>query len=151
MPDGLAGVAQGFPTVLKDLKAAAGPRVAIVGLTYYDPFLAFYLNGTTGPARANQSLAYITQLNGLLVSDYTAAGIPYANEPAVFDSHDSSPVTIANVGTEPANVQAICTDTWMCVGSPFGPDDHPNNVGYMLIARAIVSALPKPWNIAVIK
>jgi lysophospholipase L1-like esterase len=147
----LAGVAQGFPALLKDLKAAAGPRVSIVGLTYYDPFLAFYLDGTTGPARANQSLDYITQLNELLVTDYTAAAIPYANEPAEFDSHDKAPVALDNVGTIPANVQAICTDTWMCVGSPFGPDDHPNNVGYMLIARSIVAVLPKPWNITVIK
>jgi hypothetical protein len=151
VPDGLAGVVEGLPTVLKDLKDAAGPRVAIVGLTYYDPFLAFYLDGSTGPARATQSLDYITQLNALLVRDYTLAAIPIANEPAVFNSHDHTPISLANVGTVPANVFAICADTWMCVGSPFGPDDHPNNVGYMLIARSIVAALPKPWNIAVVK
>ncbi len=151
VPEALASVVKGFPTVLKDLKAAAGPRVALVGLTYYDPFLAFYLDGKTGPARAKQSLAYITQLNGILAKDYTAAGIPYANEPAALHSHDTSLVKLDNVGTIPANVQAVCTDTWMCVGSPFGPDDHPNNVGYMLIARAIVAVLPSPWRIAVVK
>ncbi len=151
VPAGLVGVVAGFPTVLKDLKAAAGPGVAIVGLTYYDPFLAFYLHPSDGPTVANQSLAYITQLNAILAKDYTAAGIPYANGASIFDSQDSSPVALPNVGTVPANVKAICTDTWMCVGAPFGPDDHPNNAGYWLIARGLVAALPAPWRIPVVK
>jgi hypothetical protein len=151
VPDGLAGVADGLPTVIKDLQGAAGPNVTIVGLTYYDPFLAFYLNGSFGPATASQSLVYITELNALLVKDYGAAGIPWADEPAVFNSHDTSPVAVENVGTVPENVRSICADTWMCVGAPFGPDDHPNNLGYMLIARAIVADLPSPWRITAVK
>jgi lysophospholipase L1-like esterase len=151
VPTALAGVSKGFPTVLNDLKAAAGPNVSFVGLTYYDPFLAFYLNGASGPAIANASLAYIDQLNTILAADYKAADIPYANEPAAFNSSDSSRVTVGNVGVEPANVKAICEYTWMCVGRPFGPDDHPNNAGYWLIARAIVAALPSPWRITTVK
>jgi lysophospholipase L1-like esterase len=151
VPTALAGVKKGFPTLLSDLKAAAGPKVAIVGEIYYDPFLAFYLNGPTGPAIANASLSYIDQLNALLTADYEAAKIPFANTAAAFDTSDSTRVTIDNVGSEPANVKTICTYTWMCVGAPFGPDDHPNNAGYMLIAKAIVAALPAPWHIAKVK
>jgi len=151
VPQQLAGVRADFPTVLKELKAAAGPKVALVGLTYYDPFLAFYLNGPSGPAIANESVADIDQLNDLLVADYASAHIPYANGAAAFKSSDTSRVTLSNVGTIPANVQAICTYTWMCVGAPFGPDDHPNNAGYWLLARAMVAVLPAPWRITTIK
>jgi hypothetical protein len=151
VPQQLAGVRADLPTVLEELKAAAGPKVALVGLTYYDPFLAFYLNGPTGPAIANESVADIDQLNDLLIADYASAHIPYANGAAAFKSSDTSRVALGNVGTIPANVQAICTYTWMCVGSPFGPDDHPNNAGYWLIARAMVAALPAPWRITTIK
>lgn len=151
VPQQLAGVRADFPTVLEDLKAAAGPQVALVGLTYYDPFLAFYLNGPSGPAIANESVAAIDQLNDILVADYASAHIPYANGAAAFKSSDTSRVALGNVGTIPANVQAICMYTWMCVGSPFGPDDHPNNAGYWLIARALVAALPAPWRITTIK
>jgi hypothetical protein len=151
VPQQLAGVRADFPTVLEELKAAAGPKVALVGLTYYDPFLAFFLNGPSGPAIANESVADINQLNDILVADYANAHIPYANGAAAFKSSDTSRVTLGNVGTIPANVQAICTYTWMCVGPPFGPDDHPNNAGYWLIARAMVAALPAPWRITTIK
>ncbi len=147
----LAGVRADFPTVLKDLKAAAGPHVALVGFTYYDPFLAFYLNGASGPAIANQSVEAIDQLNAILKADYDAAGIPTANGAAAFNSSDTSRITLGNVGTIPANVEAICSYTWMCVGTPFGPDDHPNNAGYWLLARAIVAALPAPWRITTVK
>ncbi len=147
----LAGVRADFPTVLKDLKAAAGPKVALVGFTYYDPFLAFYLNGSGGPAIANETVAAIDQLNTILKADYASAGIPYANGASAFDSSDTSRITLGNVGTIPANVEAICTYTWMCVGRPFGPDDHPNNAGYWLLARALVAALPAPWRITTVK
>lgn len=147
----LAGVTKGFPAVLDQLKAAAGPKVALVGLTYYDPFLAFYLNGPSGPSYANVSLSAIDQLNTILAADYKAAGIPYADGAAAFNSSDTTRIPLDNVGTIPANVEAICTYTWMCVGHPFGPDDHPNNAGYMLIARAIVAALPAPWRISTVK
>jgi hypothetical protein len=96
-------------------------------------------------------MAAIDQLNTILAADYTSAHIPYANGALAFKSSDTSRVTLGNVGTIPENVQAICTYTWMCVGSPFGPDDHPNNAGYWLIARAIVKALPVPWRITTVK
>jgi hypothetical protein len=75
----------------------------------------------------------------------------FKNGAAAFNSSDTSRITLGNVGTIPANVEAVCTYTWMCVGSPFGPDDHPNNAGYWLLARAIVAALPPPWRITTVK
>jgi lysophospholipase L1-like esterase len=51
--------------------------------------------------------------------------------------------TVPNVGTIPLNVEEACELTWMCYSAPFGPDDHPNDAGYALIAQAIFAALPK--------
>ena len=48
---GLAGVKRDMPSVLHQLRSAAGPYVSFVGLTYADPFLARYVK-PAGPVPA---------------------------------------------------------------------------------------------------
>jgi len=140
---GIAAVKVDLPKILSQLKAAAGPQVRFVGLLYADPFLAHYFNGADGPSEATASLVDVTQLNAVLLSAYTAAGVPSANVPGISNLDNSSLVTVPNVGTIPENVEDTCEETWMCYGAPFGPDDHPNDAGYALIAQAIFAALPR--------
>ena len=140
---GIAAVNVDLPKILAQLKAAAGPQVHFVGLLYSDPFLAHYFNGTAGPDEATESLDAITQLNTVLLAAYTAAGVASANVPGIVDLDNTSLVTVPNVGTIPTNVEETCELTWMCYSTPFGPDDHPNDAGYSLIAQAIFAALPK--------
>jgi hypothetical protein len=142
---GVAAVREYLPRILKELKGAAGPNVHFVGLEYADPFLGYYLNGTTGPAIATQSLVAMTAMNTVLGNAYDAASIPVANVPGAYASDNNSPRALANVGTIPQNVDTVCTWTWMCTPPPFGPDDHPNNAGYMIIAQSIVATLPTTW------
>ncbi len=59
--------------------------------------------------------------------------------------NDNTTVTLDNVGTIPLNVEMACRLSWFCYGAPFGPDDHPNNAGYSIIASTIQAALPKSW------
>jgi len=33
----------------------------------------------------------------------------------------------------------------MCRAYPWGPDDHPNDLGYEQIAKEMVRALPSTW------
>jgi hypothetical protein len=33
----------------------------------------------------------------------------------------------------------------MCQPAPFGPDDHPNDEGYLLIADAMTAVIPNSW------
>jgi hypothetical protein len=134
-----------LPIILHDLTDVAGSRVRFVGFEYEDPFLARYLDGPAGPALATETLVDVNALNEVLQKVYVAASIPIANLPATFKSEDSTPVTIDNVGAIPENVAVICNLTWMCQPAPFGPDDHPNNEGYMSIAEAIAAKLPKSW------
>lgn len=142
---GIAFVRNDLPKVVQQLKAAAGPNVFFVGLEYYDPFLAHYLSGSTGPAVATASLVDMNQLNADLDSGYSAAGIAVANVPGAFQMNDTTRVDVPNVGEIPQNVAEACLLTWMCEPAPFGPDDHPDNAGYMVIAESIAAVLPAKW------
>jgi hypothetical protein len=142
---GIAAVRLNMPTVLRKLKAAAGPHVHFVGLNYADPFLYRYVKGGPGPSRAQQSLTIMTHLNRALVTAYRSAGVSVADVAARFKSSDTAPTTLARFGTVPTNVAEVCQLTWMCAARPFGPDDHPNKTGYMVIAQTIVAALPSQF------
>jgi hypothetical protein len=41
----------------------------------------------------------------------------------------------------PPNVAAICALTWMCAHPPRGPNEHANDAGYRVIARAFWRAI----------
>jgi hypothetical protein len=142
---GINYVRQDMPKILKILQGAAGPNVHFVGLEYSDPFLGYYLDNADGPTLASETLTDMTLMNTTLAAAYGAAGIPVANVPGAYQSDNNSPYTLANVGTIPQNVAITCQWTWMCTPAPFGPDDHPNNAGYMIIAKSIVETLPTKW------
>jgi lysophospholipase L1-like esterase len=134
-----------IPKIVKDLRFAAGPHVRMVGLEYNDPFLAHYFIGSQGPAEALSTLSAMNRMNAALHHAYTSVGVKVADVPAFFRMNDTKPVVIPNEGTIPENVKAACDLTWLCYSSPFGPDDHPNDAGYSLIAKAILNELPKRW------
>jgi hypothetical protein len=141
----VAAVQVDMPKILVDLKAAAGPNVRFVGLEYNDPYLSHYLDGATGPADATATLLAMNQMNAVLGQVYANAGVAVANVPALFQTENNTSVTMANVGTIPENVEEACALTWDCYSAPFGPDDHPNDAGYALIAQAIAAVLPASW------
>lgn len=140
---GVAAVKVDMPKILKILQAAAGPHVHFVGIEYSDPFLAHYLDGADGPEEATETLVAMNELNATLGAAFTAAGVAIADVPALSQLDNSTLVTVPNVGTIPENVEETCALTWMCYSQPFGPDDHPNDAGYAVIAQAIFAALPR--------
>lgn len=142
---GIAAVGVDLPKVIAQLKAAANPQVHFVGIEYADPYLGYYFRGPSGPAQATATLVGMDQLDELLGAIYTKAGIPVANVPEVFEINDNTPTALDNVGNVPTNVEKACQLSWFCYGTPFGPDDHPNDAGYSLIASAIQAVLPKNW------
>ena len=141
----VALVREYLPRILKILKEAAGPNVHFVGLEYEDPFLGYYFNGSSGPTIATETLEAMSSMNATLFQVYSKANIAIANVPGAYLSENDSPRTLANVGTIPQNVDTACLLTWICTPPPYGPDDHPNNAGYLTIARAIVATLPAKW------
>jgi hypothetical protein len=61
---------------------------------------------------------------------------------AAFGTSDfSDPVTVAGAGTLPHNVAMVCRLTWECTNPPRGPNQHPNQAGYAVIARAFLRAV----------
>jgi len=142
---GIAAVKADMPRLLKVLKDAAGPHVKFVGLEYYDPFLSHYFDGASGPAVATETLNVMNQLNAVLSQAYSAAGAGVADVPTYFQMNVTTRETLDNVGVIPVNVQQACNLTWMCQPAPFGPDDHPNDEGYLQIANSMVPVIPPSW------
>jgi len=143
--EGINYVVHDLPKILKILQGAAGPNVHFVGLEYSDPYLGYYLIGSTGPAVAAATLTAFNRLNATLAHAYNSAGVPVANVPGSYKNDNETPEVMAHVGKIPENVAVECQWTWICTPPPFGPDDHPNNAGYMIIARDIVATLPTTW------
>ena len=130
-------VAAHLPPILAALRAAAGPKVPIVGMNYYNPFLAAWF---VSPALAAESTEKLAAFNGLLGAIYRFFRMPVADVAAAFHTDDGTPVPEA--GGIPVNVLAICQLTYMCEPAPVGPNIHANSLGYGAIAQAFLEAMP---------
>jgi lysophospholipase L1-like esterase len=144
---GIDSVRRQLPAILSDLRAAAGPRVVIVGVGHYDPFVAGIDAGSVDRDFAVASLSVIDHLDAVLRSVYATFGVPMADVLSSFDQsaplHDSS-TGGSSVEDRTAQVEneRVCELTWMCRPPPYGPNLHPDDEGYRVIARAILSVLP---------
>jgi lysophospholipase L1-like esterase len=133
--------ATNLSAILASLRAAAGPGVRIVGMSYYLPELAEWRHGTLGHVVAWVSERIAVAYNDLLDHAYAQAGIGVANVFGAFDTTDfSDPVTVPGLGSLPRNVALICAWTWECAAAPRGPNQHANPVGYQVIANAMLKA-----------
>jgi hypothetical protein len=127
------------PTILAQLREAAGPEVPIIGMSYYHPFLPDLWFGTQDVGALHGAVDSILGFNDFLASIYEAAGDPVANVEGAFSTND---VGDADSDGVPNNVEHVCALTWRCASPPHGPDGHPNTAGYGVIAQAFEQALP---------
>jgi lysophospholipase L1-like esterase len=146
---------QNLSTILATLRSAAGPRVLIVGMTYYVPELGLWHQGKAGRQIAILTGAVAAGANQMLVARYRLFRARVANVFAAFRSSDfglrnghahAGTAGLAGGPGDPAapvppNVASICALTWMCARAPRGPNEHPNNAGYHVIARAFWRAI----------
>jgi lysophospholipase L1-like esterase len=135
--DGLDAVGPELGQILAALRAAAGPRVRIVGMNYYDPFVAAWILGPQGQALAAASLQATNLLNDLLGALYYAFQVPVADVAGAYRINDDTPVPLFNL---PLNVLLELRWTWIGSSPPVGPDIHPNATGYGVIALAFLKA-----------
>jgi len=127
-------------TILRQLRRA-GPHTRIIAMNYYLPALAAWRNGVGGQLLARGSELVATGYNALLTRVYQTFGVRVADVSGAFDTSDFSPrVTVPGLGPLPRNVAAVCRWTWECAPSPRGPNEHPNQAGYQVIARAFLVA-----------
>jgi lysophospholipase L1-like esterase len=133
---GVPSAATHLRTIVSRLKAAAGPDARIVGMNYYLPALAEWRSGLTGRAVAWTAEKLAATFNALLDRVYAKAGIKVANVFSAFQTSD-----FADHGTNlPRNVTRLCQWTWECAAPPRGPNQHANQDGYQVIARAFLQA-----------
>ena len=136
-PNAVANLEQ----ILTRVRAAAGPAVRIAGMSYYLPSLAQWRSGFAGQAVAWISERLAAGYNNLLEGAYAKSDIRVANVFGAFQTSDfGNRETIDGVGTVPRNVALICQWTWECASPPRGPNQHANQAGYGVIARAFLSA-----------
>jgi lysophospholipase L1-like esterase len=137
VPDAAANLT----AILASLRAAAGPGVRIVGMSYYLPELAEWRDGPLGQAVAWASERLAVAYNDLLDRAYAQAGARVANVLGAFDTTNfGDPVMVPGIGSLPRNVALICEWTWECAPRPRGPNQHANPAGYRVIANAFLKA-----------
>ena len=123
-------------TIMASLKAAAGPGVRIVGMNYYLPALAEWRNGLPGHMVAWTAERLAATYNSLLDRVYAKSGAQVADVFGAFHTGDFGD----QGGTGPRNVALLCQWTWACAAPPRGPNQHANQAGYQVIARAFLQA-----------
>jgi lysophospholipase L1-like esterase len=109
----------------------------IIGMSYYVPQLAGWLQGTkAGRQLARAGVVLGGAFNNELTGVYTKFGTPVANVFAAFRTKDfKDKVKTPAFGTVPLNVATLCSYTWMCAPPPVGPNEHANVLGYGVIAN----------------
>jgi len=140
---GVAAIDKNVPVIAKDLRNAAGSKVKIAGMTYYDPFLSAYLEGATGQTEAELSVSLDKEINGTLTSDFAAQKFRVADVATAFNVYTPFTTTVSapGLGTVPVAVADTCELTWMCAAAPVGPNIHANVDGYKEIAKVFAAAL----------
>jgi predicted esterase len=128
---GQAQISTDLPEDLSALKTAY-PGLPIFGMDYYDPFLAYWLSGSSGQAIASQTMVETDQLNTLLGQIYRSAGVSMADPASLFQTDDTDPVGTYDGMTVPEDVAVVCQWTGMCTSN----DIHANDQGHIELAQA---------------
>jgi len=137
-----ADIADDLATVLTALRNAAGPNTTIVGMNYYNPYLASWLVNMEGQTLAVQSAQAAIIFNDALFMTYDTAGISMADVYTAFDSDDFVDMVASPNGQVPESVANLCAWTYNCEPPPVGPDIHANFTGYSVIADEFAAVLP---------
>jgi len=142
---GVPAVQANLPIILDMLRAAAGPGIPIVGMNYYDPFVADVWFATHDVGQVQAEAGWVAAFNTYVLQPiYAAAGDPIADVAARFQVTNTTLVDTDGNGTTdtPVDVVYACRWTWECIPPPLGPDVHANTPGYAAIAQAFLDVLP---------
>ncbi|HUC56488.1 MAG TPA: SGNH/GDSL hydrolase family protein [Streptosporangiaceae bacterium] len=131
-------VQRNIDTILSRIRSAAGPRVLIIGMTYYVPELALWRRGQGGKQLALLTEGLAAGVDQLLIKRYRQYGARVAN---VFTAFMSADFGRRKSNSLPPNVRRVCALTWMCAPRPQGPNEHANDAGYRVIAGSFWQAI----------
>jgi len=140
----LGALRSNVSTLAKGLRAAAGPHVPLIGLTYPDVLLGLWVHP---PGRTDQILARVSVsafrgfINPTLARAYSVAGATFVDITADTGAYVplSETVRLAPYGTVPVAVARVCQLTWYCAKGNI----HANTAGYRVMASRIFATYVK--------
>jgi hypothetical protein len=110
-------------------------------MSYYLPALAEWRNGLLGQLVARLTERLAAGYSDSLGQVYAKYGARTADVFGAFATADfGDQVSVPGIGTVPRNVALVCRWTWECAAPPRGPNQHANETGYGVIARAFLTA-----------
>ena len=130
-------------SIAAQLRAAAGPKVPLIGSTYPDVILGLYVFPTHPASASAVSLATLSVVafkslvNPALQQSYAKSFGAFVDVTKATGGYSSLTRTVhtTQYGTIPVPVASVCTLTWFCAKG----DIHPMNQGYTLIGKLIVA------------
>jgi lysophospholipase L1-like esterase len=130
-------------TLAADLRAAAGPKVPIIGSTYPDVVLGAYVYPTNPAAASTLNLAKLSVvafksiINPALTKAYATSKGTFVDVTAATGGYIPLTRTVQNAtyGTIPVAVDKVCTYSWFCSKGNI----HATTTGYALIGKLIVA------------
>ena len=139
--DAVARIEKKLGPLLEQLRAAAGPDVRIVGLTYPNVILGAYLQESSRQLAELSVTAFKQFINPMLKRSYESVGGTFVDVTEATDAYVplTETTTLEPYGKIPVAVAEVCELTWFCERT----DIHPRSAGYRRIAELIVDALPK--------
>jgi lysophospholipase L1-like esterase len=125
------------------LRAAAGPKVPIIGSTYPDVILGGYVFPTNPPATSTMNLAKLSVvafksiINPALATAYASAQGKLVDVTAATGGYIPLTRTVDSktYGTIPVAVANVCAYSWFCTQGNI----HGTSPGYALIGRLILT------------
>lgn len=135
-------VKKNVTTIAKRLRAAAGPKVRIVGITYPDVILGQYVGEGANPQLATLSVvAFQSIINPALKTAYEGVEGRFVDVTAATGAYTplTQTTTLAPYGTVPVAVAKVCELTYYCSDR----DIHMKTEGYGIIADLIAKTLPR--------
>jgi hypothetical protein len=139
----VAGITKNVTGLAASLRAAAGPRVPLIGLTYPDVILGSYVYPKQPAVPATVTLAKLSVvafkslINPALTKAYASAGGSFVDVTKATGAYVPLTRTVhsRSYGTIPAAVASVCNLTWFCAQGNI----HARTQGYTLIGRLVVA------------
>lgn len=139
----VAGITKNVTSLAVALRAAAGPRVPLIGLTYPDVILGSYVYPTQPAAASAASLAKLSVvafkalINPALAKAYKAGSGSFVDVTKATGAYVPLTRTVRShpYGTIPAAVASVCSLTWFCAQGNI----HATTKGYTLIGKLVAA------------
>ncbi len=139
----VTGITKNVTALAAALRASAGPRVPLIGLTYPDVILGAYVYPSQPPTASRLSLAKLSVvafkalINPALAKAYSSVGGRLVDVTAATGAYLplTRTVRLRPYGTIPVPVATVCSLTWFCSQGNI----HAKTTGYTLIGKLVVA------------